>query len=257
MTPGRGRGVSEDTSSDHRHLFVLSARGDDQLGARDPGPLLPTLGTGLRVWPRPPRPLRQLGWWKAPRKRLRAAARICPSRPSQELVDHPQEHVGAGRRGLLGIRAWPSRRQGSVWPEACGQTNRKGPLPRAPPATPSLRSQEPGAQSPRSAHTRAHGPPAHQPVGRASSRPPSLAVAGGGGGLSEAPDRNRRRRGHSLCPGGGGEQVSSEPVPPPPQPPGALRGCPAPTGACCRGQQCCPGHCCSAASAAGSPCTAG
>lgn len=249
MTPGRGRGVSEDTSSVHRHLFVLSARGDDQLGARDPGPLLPTLGTGLRGWPRPPCPLRQLGWRKAPRKRLRAAARICPSRPSQELVDHPQEHVGAGRRGFWGSGPGPLGARARCGQRPVGRPTERGPLPRAPPATPPLRGPEPGAHE---VHT-GHRTPA---CGAGLLQAPSLSVAGGGGGLAEAPDRHRRR-GHSLCPGGGGEQVSSEPMPPPSQPPGALRGCPAQMGACPRGQQCCPGHCCSAASAAGSPCTAG
>lgn len=183
-------------ASDHRHLFVLSARGDDQLGGQRPRTPPSNLGHS-------PPPHALCVSWAGGRLRGNGSGLQLGSARLGHLRSWwtPQEHVGRGAEGLAGIGARPARRQGSMWPRGC---------PGRAPATLSreARRPEPGEC------TCVHASHTHtSPVGGASMPLQSLAVAGGGGGLSEAPGGNPRRRGHNLCPGGCGEQGSSEPVP--------------------------------------------
>lgn len=122
-------------ASDHRHLFVLSARGDDQLGARDPGPLLPTLGTA-----HPPMPSASAGQEEGSEETAQGCSSDLPVSAISGAGGPLRNTWGAGRRGWRGSGPGPLGARARCGPEAA----QGAPQPHC--------HEKPGAQSPGSAH---------------------------------------------------------------------------------------------------------
>lgn len=186
--PRVGRGVGEDSSSDHRRLFVLSAREDDQLRARDLGPVLPTLGTGPTPCP--------LVRWAAGSSEDGSGCRTC--RLGHLGAGGPLRNTWARAEGVAGTMARPARRQGSVWPRPVGRSTGRGRCPgRAQPRCP--------MRSPGSAHTCAHATrtPAR---GGASSAPSGTSLLPGRGRPGGAPAESQEEGTARVLAGVGSSQ---------------------------------------------------
>lgn len=241
----RGRGwQGHEPQATAAFLVPFIHRADRWVQARDPMTLRPTLGT--RAWELRTRghsalchahaPPCRWGWREPPRERL-GAPRVRGSVPD---TGHRGRWAPAGRKGPKGL-VWARRLVGRPRrePSHTCQPEEHGCYPHTHPPL---------------ARTRSHAR-THTCLSQSRTRTEERGSPGRGW-----PDSRWASQGAGTAgqgPGGREGSVSPEPVPPPSRPPLAPEGRRGQAGAHLCGRQRCPGHQRSAASAAGSPYTAG